>query len=137
MNAKPPKERESKIQRSIVVRLERLGVKLWRRNVGGMTDSYGHHVRFASPGMADLWGVDRNARHWEIETKRPGNRPTPKQLEWLKGMTARGCVAYWADSANDSGAGGRGRAGGGPNSLGWGRVRLRCRDLTGGGTMTI
>jgi hypothetical protein len=65
-----------------------------------MTDSYGHHVRFASPGMADLWGVDRNARHWEIETKRPGNRPTPKQLEWLKGMTARGCVAYWADSAN-------------------------------------
>jgi hypothetical protein len=100
MNAKPPKERESKIQRSIVVRLERLGVKLWRRNVGGMTDSYGHHVRFASPGMADLWGVDRNARHWEIETKRPGNRPTPKQLEWLKGMTARGCVAYWADSAN-------------------------------------
>ncbi len=97
---KPPPERESKIQASIKTRLARLGVKLWRRNVGGMTDSSGNHVRFASPGQSDLWGIDRTGRHWEVECKRPGNKPTPKQLAWLKDMTARGCVAYWADSAN-------------------------------------
>ena len=44
--------------------------------------------------------IGRFSRHWEIETKRPGNRPTPGQLEWLKTMSARGCVAFWVDSAN-------------------------------------
>ena len=97
---KPPPERESKIQRAIMVRLSRLGIRLWRRNVGAMTDPSGNFVRFAAPGQSDLWGIDRNARHWEVEVKRPGNKPTQKQLEWLKDMTARGCVAYWADIAN-------------------------------------
>ena len=92
-------ERESKIQRSIVVRLSRLGITLWRRNVGAMQDGE-RFIRFASPGQSDLWGVDQQARHWELEVKRPGNKPTPKQLAWLKGMTARGAVAFWADSAN-------------------------------------
>lgn len=100
MSTKPPRERESKVQASIKTRLVRLGVTLWRRNVGAMTDSRGNHVRFAAPGQSDLWGVDRTGRHWELECKRPGNKPTPKQLEWLKSMTERGCVAYWADSAN-------------------------------------
>jgi hypothetical protein len=93
-------ERESKIQRSIVVRLSQLGIRLWRRNVGAMTDAAGNFVRFAAPGQSDLWGIDRTGRHWEIEVKRPGNRPTPAQLKWLKEMTARGAVAYWADSVN-------------------------------------
>jgi hypothetical protein len=98
-NDKLPPDRESKIQRSIVVRLDRMGIKLWRRNVGMMRKD-DRVVRFGSPGQSDLWGIDRTARHWEIETKRPGNRPTPKQLDWLKLMTMMGCVAYWADSAN-------------------------------------
>ncbi len=98
---KLPRERESEIQRSIVMRLgHRFGITLFRRNVGAMTDSYGHHVRFAAPGQADLWGFDRTAKHWEIETKRPGNRPTDAQLKWLKYMSNLGCVAFWADSAN-------------------------------------
>lgn len=103
MNARPPRERESKVQRAIVVRLSRLGVRLWRRNTGAMTATHNgktRHVRFAAPGQSDLWGVDRKARHWEIEVKRPGNKPTEKQMEWLKEMTARGCVAYWADCPN-------------------------------------
>ena len=99
MNIKPPPERESKIQRSIIVRLEHLGIMLWRRNVGAMQDEE-RFIRFGSPGQSDLWGIDSNAKHWEIEVKRPGNRPTPKQLAWLKMMSSRGCVAFWADSAN-------------------------------------
>ena len=98
-----PPERETKIQYSIRTRLARYGVTLWRRNVGGMAGEHNgarRFVRFGSPGQSDLWGIDRTGRHWEIEVKRPGNTPTPKQLAWLKDMTARGCVAYWADSAN-------------------------------------
>ena len=102
VNTKPPPERESKIQRSIVVRLQHLGITLWRRNVV----AYQIEDRFVRAGQkfqADLWGVDEIggiARHWEIETKRPANRPTPGQLGWLKAMSARGCVAFWVDSAN-------------------------------------
>ena len=97
--ARMPRERESKIQSSIKVRLARLGVTLWRRNVGAMQEG-DRFIRFSAPGQSDLWGVDRMGRHWEIECKRPGNKPTPKQLEWLKAMSDRGCVAYWADSAS-------------------------------------
>ena len=97
MTAKPPREREGKVQKAIMVRLSRLGVKLWRRNIGAMTDKAGNFVRFAAPGQSDLWGV-HEGRHWEIEVKRPGNKPTPTQLKWLKEMTAQGCVAYWADN---------------------------------------
>jgi hypothetical protein len=95
-----PRERESKIQRSIVVRLSRLGIRLFRRNVGAMKTDAGGFVRFAAPGQSDLWGIDRAGRHWEIECKRSGNKPTPAQLAWLKEMTDRGAVAYWADSVN-------------------------------------
>ena len=100
MHEKIPNERENKIQRSIVVRLERLGVKLWRRNVGVMRKD-NRFIRFGSPGQSDLWGIDHLFhRHWEIETKRPGNRPTACQLLWLKEMSHLGCVAFWTDSAN-------------------------------------
>jgi hypothetical protein len=95
-----PRERESKIQRSIVVRLSRLGIRLFRRNVGAMRTDAGGFIRFAAPGQSDLWGIDRTGRHWELECKRPRNKPTPKQLAWLMEMTARGAVAYWADNAD-------------------------------------
>lgn len=100
MATKLPRERESKVQSSIRVRLRRLGVVLHRRNTGAMREG-GRFIRFASPGQADLYGWDiRSGRHWEIEVKRPGNRPTPRQLEWLKECTRLGAVAYWADSVN-------------------------------------
>ena len=100
MNSRLPKPRESKVQRAIVERLSRLGVKLWRRNVGAMTDKAGNFVRFAAAGQSDLYGflpASHGARHIEIEVKRPGNKPTAAQLAWLKDMTARGAVAFWAD----------------------------------------
>lgn len=98
--AKAPRERESKILYSIRVRLRRLGIVLHRRNTGAMRDGE-RFVRFASPGQADLYGWHvRTGKHWEIEVKAKDKRPTPKQLEWLKGCTRLGAVAYWADSAN-------------------------------------
>lgn len=98
-NAAPlPPERD--IQRAVISRLAIMGVRLWRRNVGAVTAEYQGRkrmVRFAAAGQADLWGIGPDGRHWEVEVKRPGNKPTPKQLEWLRNMTARGAVAYWTD----------------------------------------
>src|SRR4051812_43262788 len=100
MATKLPRERESKVQSSIRVRLRRLGIVLYRRNTGAMRDGE-RVVRFSSPGQADLYGWEiRTGRHFEIEVKRPGNRPTLKQLEWLKECTRLGAVAFWADSVN-------------------------------------
>lgn len=101
MATKLPRERESKVQRSIMVRLKRLGIVLHRRNVGGLRDHAGQYVAFGSPGQSDLWGWQLDTgRHWEIEVKRPGNKPTPKQLRWLKDCTARNVVAFWGDNCN-------------------------------------
>jgi hypothetical protein len=83
--------------------LHRFGIRLWRRNVGGLRDRYGHHVRFAAPGQSDLWGVmPRTAKHIEIEVKRDGEKPTPKQLAWLRQMHELGCIAMWTDNCNDA-----------------------------------
>lgn len=100
MNTKLPRERESKVQRSIVVRLGRLGIRLFRRNVGAMRERE-RFVRFGRAGEADLWGVDLHGRHWEIETKAAGRKPTEKQLAWLKEISELGCICYWSDNAND------------------------------------
>lgn len=104
MNTRPPRERESKVQRSVVVRLRRLGIVLHRRNVATWTATHNGKDRVVAcgkKGQADLYGWDlRTARHWEVETKARGKKPTEHQLEWLKSCSAQGCVAYWGDSAN-------------------------------------
>jgi hypothetical protein len=106
---KLPRERENKVQRSIRVRLARLGITLERRNVGARPwkDRTGRTrmVQFGRPGQSDLWGLDWPdilpwARHWEIETKADGEVPTPLQTAWLKWCHQRGAVAFWSDSAN-------------------------------------
>lgn len=96
-----PRDLERTVQRAIVQRLGLLGITLYRRNVGGFTDDYGHRVRFAKRGQSDLWGIDNTLyRHWEVETKREGEKPTPAQLAWIKEMTMRGAIAFWTDSAD-------------------------------------
>jgi hypothetical protein len=104
-----PRERETPIQRSIMARLAMLGIWLERRNVGAaryrnQRTGKQRFVRFARPGAADLWGLDWPqqlpwGRHWEIETKRPGNKPSELQQAWLWKAHCLGCVAFWTDSA--------------------------------------
>ena len=99
MKTKLPPERERSIQKTGIATLALLGIVLHRRNVGGFEDDYGHWVQFADAGQADTYGWDvRTGRHWEIEWKRPGNRPTPAQLDWLRECTRLGAVAFWCDS---------------------------------------
>ena len=99
-----PRERENPVRNSTVELLSPMGITLWRRNVGAfhVDDRF---IRCAEPGQSDLWGYDwprgsEWSRHWEIETKATGKRPTPAQLIWLKASTARGWVAFWADNVD-------------------------------------
>lgn len=95
-----PRERESKVMKSIRVRLRRLGVVLYRRNVV-VHRIEGRIVRAGTPGQADLYGWHiTTGRHWELEVKAKGNKPTPKQMEWLLECHRLGAVAFWADNCN-------------------------------------
>jgi hypothetical protein len=103
MNTRLPKERESKVQRSIIVRLRRLGIVLFRRNVMLARTPDGRKFRVEAAGRSDLYGWHmKTARHFEIEVKAANEKPTPKQLAWLKECHANGAVAYWSDSVNDA-----------------------------------
>ena len=102
MNTKLPRESERKIQRSVVIRLRRLGIVLFRRNVMLARTEDGRKFSIEAAGRSDLYGWEiKTGRHWELETKAEGGKPTPKQIEWLKECTRLGAVAYWSDSAND------------------------------------
>jgi hypothetical protein len=102
-NVKPPREAERSVQKNIVVRLRRLGIVLYRRNVMLARTPDGRKYRVEAPGRSDLYGWElKTARHWEIEVKAAGEKPTAKQLVWLKECHRLGAVSFWADSVNDA-----------------------------------
>ncbi len=103
MNAKLPRPLEKDIQRGIARGLCVLGFKVLRRNVGGLYDKAGNYVAFAEKGQSDLYGWIIESRvHFEFETKRPGEKPTPDQLTWLKRCAADGIPAWWSDNLRDA-----------------------------------
>jgi len=93
---------EAELLKTAVQVLGALGVRCYRRNVGARTwiDKKGKTrlMKFAMAGMADLWGTGPDGRHWEVELKRYGRKPTDEQLSWLFSMTETGAVAFWADN---------------------------------------
>lgn len=96
---KLPRELEKSVQKSGIAILAALGIKLYRRNVGGFLDDYGHWVQFADSGQSDTYGwIISTGTHVEIEWKRPPNKPTLCQLDWLKECTRTGAIAFWADN---------------------------------------
>ncbi len=105
MRTKRPPELESKIVKSTIVRLRRLGIVLYRRNAGAFAMEDGVHkrrwIRAGAPGQSDLYGwVIKTGRHVEIEVKRPPNEPTELQLAWLKESHRLGAIAFWGDDVN-------------------------------------
>ncbi len=97
---------ETELVHNAIELLGALGVSCHRRNVGARTwtDKSGkpRMIKFAMPGQSDIWGVQSKVppfgRHWEVELKRPGNRPTEQQYIWLRTMGNLGAVAFWCDS---------------------------------------
>ena len=93
---------EMQLVRSILDYLGLYGVMAFRRNVGAgeyiNAEGKRRLVRYNEIGAADIWGVIRNGKHFEIEVKAPGKTPTPEQLAWLAAWKAYGQIAFWCDS---------------------------------------
>jgi len=52
-------------------------------------------------GIADLLGLDKLGRFFAIECKRPGERATPEQAQFLESVRSFGCKAFVATSVDD------------------------------------
>jgi hypothetical protein len=89
--------RESAIVRTIQKRLEPHCVVRKR-----------HGSVFSIRGDPDLYGMlpldhaDYPGRHFELEVKRPGEKPTPLQLTRLREWEAAGAVTGWVTSAQEA-----------------------------------
>lgn len=80
------------------------GVYLIRINSGvarvegqGGKDRY---VKGAPAGTSDRLGHLPNGRFLAIEYKRPGEWPTPEQIEYLRDRNLGGAVAFWVDGVD-------------------------------------
>lgn len=97
--------RESDILRACLRYLHALNWLAWRNNSGAMSVGQGaarRHVRFnGADGSSDLFAVAPDGRFVAIETKRPGNKPTPTQAHWLAQVAACGGLAIVATSLDD------------------------------------
>ena len=92
-------ERESDIQRAILSYCRAMGIFCRRRNVGALSAEYNgrkRFVRFAGEGQSDLWVIlPLTGRHFECEVKRPGQKPTELQKDWLDECSRIGALAFW------------------------------------------
>ena len=91
--------RESELQKTAVLMLQRMDWSVCVRKVGAVKIA-SRFIRFEVPGRSDLYGtVGRgDGRHFEIEMKRLGKKPSAVQLVWLKAHNNAHNVAFWADN---------------------------------------
>ena len=86
-----------------------LRAEVLRTNAGQITDEQGRTIYLGKTGQADLHALvpirlsDQIVigAFFAIETKAPGNKPTPAQEKYLAGVKARGGVPVVAYSALD------------------------------------
>ncbi len=89
---------EAEVQTSVINILNRLKWEVCVRRVGAMKIGT-RFIRFEKPGRADLYGtIGRDGRHFELEIKRPGERPSALQMQWLRSHNNDHNVGFWVDS---------------------------------------
>lgn len=89
---------EAEIMRAVQLRASECGVRLWRNNVGLLTNDAGDKIRVGlCRGSSDLIGCYRG-RFTAVEIKRPGQKPTTEQLAFINMVVQDGGIAFWCDS---------------------------------------
>lgn len=99
---------EKEIQGQILQFLRLMKVFSWRQNSGAMkgeatATTARRFIKFASvDGLSDIIGLlPPKGRFLAIEVKRPGQRPTDKQAEFIDEVNRNGGLAFVATSVKD------------------------------------
>lgn len=89
---------ETNIQKDVLAILERHPAIAWahRINVGGGCMKSGRWVNFAFEGCSDIIGQTRTGLFFACEVKRPGERCTPTQLDFLRDVNQNNGIAMVA-----------------------------------------
>lgn len=96
-------ETETDIQNRIRLAASKIGVRLFRNNVGVLQDKKGQHVRYGlCVGSADLIGYTNTGTFVAIEVKRPGKKPTPEQENFIAQVKKAGGIAGVAHSETEA-----------------------------------
>jgi hypothetical protein len=74
---------------------------LWLKTQPGCLVRKRHGDAFGVAGDADLYGSIRG-RHFELEVKRPGNKPTPLQVRRLAEWAAAGAIVGVVHSVEEA-----------------------------------
>lgn len=82
--------RESAVQARVRRYLEKCGWLVWKN----------HGSAFSEIGLPDLMAL-KDGRFLGIEMKKPGGRPTKKQLRWIQRINDHGGVAAVVDNLED------------------------------------
>jgi hypothetical protein len=94
---------EQEIQKSIIDYLRIKQYVVFKHHSTGSTIRQGKPVYFAhgEKGVADIIACSPKGSFVAIEVKRPGKKPTPEQVEFLKRVNAYNGIGILAQSLND------------------------------------
>lgn len=95
---------ESEVQSAIIQAFKlKHRITLWPIDSGGkgFRGASGGRGHSGIPeGFPDLLGIIPGGIALFIEVKRPGQKPKPKQKEFLAWLEGMGCIAFWAASVD-------------------------------------
>lgn len=77
-------------------------VALVERQQSGVFKEGNRYIRVGTPGALDIKGMLHGGRMFEIEVKRPGEKPDERQLARIAALQANGAVAGWATSVEEA-----------------------------------
>ena len=95
---------EKDIQDSILELLAYSRILAWRNNTGAAkfpgANGKDRFIRFSRPGASDIFAI-RKGQFIAIEVKKPGKKPTEKQVEFLQEIEDAGGIGFVATSIDD------------------------------------
>jgi len=89
--------RESDVVKQVVEYLFRLGWTPKRNHVGLFYTAWGQEIKIGEPGECD-WVFLRPDCVLYLEIKRPGEKPSKEQREFIAKRRHQGFLADWTDS---------------------------------------
>lgn len=69
-------------------------------SIGGLPIKFNNFGIYAKAGVSDILACIKG-RFVAIEVKRPGNKPSAVQLQFIAAVNSIGGLAFWADNLQD------------------------------------